>query len=104
MVNDMQQRLREELAGIDSAGLRRRLHQLDSAQGVRINLEGRELLNFSSNDYLGLANDPILKRAASKAIEEFGAGSGSARLICGFPVVTQLPWESCRSWWVKGIP
>ena len=83
MVNDMQQRLREELAGIDSAGLRRRLRQLDSAQGVRINLEGRELLNFSSNDYLGLANDPILKRAASKAIEEFGAGSGSARLICG---------------------
>ncbi|SVB01909.1 uncharacterized protein METZ01_LOCUS154763 [marine metagenome] len=79
----MQQRLREELAGIDSAGLRRRLRQLDSAQGVRINLEGRELLNFSSNDYLGLANDPILKRAASKAIEEFGAGSGSARLICG---------------------
>ncbi len=83
MVNDMQQRLCEELAGIDSAGLRRRLRQLDSAQGVRINLEGRELLNFSSNDYLGLANDPILKRAASKAIEEFGAGSGSARLICG---------------------
>ncbi len=83
MVNDMQQCLHEELAGIDSAGLRRRLRQLDSAQGVRINLEGRELLNFSSNDYLGLANDPILKRAASKAIEEFGAGSGSARLICG---------------------
>lgn len=83
MVNDMQQRLREELDGIDSAGLRRRLRKLDSAQGVRINLEGRELLNFSSNDYLGLANDPILKRAASKAIEEFGAGSGSARLICG---------------------
>ena len=83
MANDMQQYLREELAGIDSAGLRRRLRQLDSAQGVRINLEGRELLNFSSNDYLGLANDPILKRAASKAIEEFGAGSGSARLICG---------------------
>jgi 8-amino-7-oxononanoate synthase len=83
MVNDMQQRLREELAEIESAGLWRRLRQLDSAQGVRINLEGRELLNFSSNDYLGLANDPILKRAASKAIEEFGAGSGSARLICG---------------------
>ena len=83
MANDIQQRLCEELAGIDSAGLRRSLSQLDSVQGVRINLEGRELLNFSSNDYLGLANDPILKRAASKAIEQFGAGSGSARLICG---------------------
>ena len=83
MANDLQQHLREELAEIDSAGLRRQLRQLDSAQCVRINLEGRELLNFSSNDYLGLANHPVLKKAVSKAVEQFGAGSGSARLICG---------------------
>ena len=41
------------------------------------------MLNFSSNDYLGLANEPALKEAARKAIEEFGAGSGASRLICG---------------------
>lgn len=41
------------------------------------------MLNFSSNDYLGLANEPRLKEAAIKAVEKFGAGAGASRLICG---------------------
>ena len=44
---------------------------------------GQTFLNFSSNDYLGFANDPILKEAAVKAVEKFGAGSGASRLVCG---------------------
>src|SRR5437762_11397779 len=46
-------------------------------------MEGKTLLNFSSNDYLGLANDPRLREAAIKGIERYGAGSGASRLICG---------------------
>ncbi len=46
-------------------------------------LHGRQYLNFSSNDYLGLANDPSLKEAAVEAVRQFGAGTGAARLICG---------------------
>ena len=61
----------------------RELRRVDSPQGPRIQIGGKTFLNFSSNDYLGLANDPVLKEAAIKAIEKFGAGAGASRLICG---------------------
>ena len=48
-----------------------------------VQIDGKSYLNFSSNDYLGLANDPALKKAAIEAIEKFGAGSGASRLISG---------------------
>ena len=63
--------------------LLRELRRVDSAQGPHIQIGGRPLLNFSSNDYLGLANDPLLKEAASQAVAEYGAGAGGSRLICG---------------------
>lgn len=75
--------LGERLAEIESAYLRRRLRTIETAQGPVIEREGRELVNFSSNDYLGLASDPRLRAAAVAAVEEFGAGAGSARLLCG---------------------
>lgn len=73
----------EELDALDAAGLRRRPRVLDSAQGARIRLNGREMVNFSSNDYLGLANHPALAEAATQAARDFGFGSGASRLICG---------------------
>jgi 8-amino-7-oxononanoate synthase len=56
---------------------------LQSPQGTRIVVGGRELLNFSSNDYLGLANHPRLRTSAIKAVEQWGCGSGASHLVCG---------------------
>ena len=75
--------LSRRLDAIRAQGLHRELRRVDSAQGPRIEIGGRTLLNFSSNDYLGLANHPALKEAAIKAVEQYGAGAGSSRLICG---------------------
>jgi 8-amino-7-oxononanoate synthase len=75
--------LQKRLADIRGQGLLRELRRVDSPQGSHIRLGGQTLLNFSSNDYLGLANDPLLKEAAIQAVEEFGAGSGAGRLVCG---------------------
>jgi 8-amino-7-oxononanoate synthase len=73
----------QRLKAIRAEGLHREVREVESAQGTRVVVDGKELLNFSSNDYLGLANHPAVKDAARKAVERFGAGSGSARLICG---------------------
>jgi 8-amino-7-oxononanoate synthase len=75
--------LAQDLAAIRDAGLLRSLRRVDSPQGARVTLDGRELRNFSSNDYLGLSNHPALKEAAIRAVETFGAGAGASRLICG---------------------
>jgi 8-amino-7-oxononanoate synthase len=71
------------LDALREQGLYRELRRIDSAKSPRIVLDGKSLLNFSSNDYLGLANEPSLKSAACEAIERYGAGTGGSRLICG---------------------
>jgi len=63
--------------------LLRKLRRVDSPQSPRIQIDGKKYLNFSSNDYLGLANHPALKEAAVHAVKKFGAGSGASRLVCG---------------------
>jgi len=82
-VNDFDQELTERLGVLRAQGLHRELRRVDSPPGTRIQVGGRTLLNFASNDYLGLANEPALKTAAVRAIEQFGTGSGASRLICG---------------------
>jgi 8-amino-7-oxononanoate synthase len=82
-VNDFNPELKHRLDAVREQNLFRELRRVDSAQGPRIKIGGKIFVNFSSNDYLGLANDPILKEAAIKAIEKFGAGAGASRLICG---------------------
>lgn len=75
--------LNERLAAIREQGLYRELRRIDSPQSPRIEISGKTFLNFSSNDYLGLANEPAIKEATIKAVENFGAGAGASRLICG---------------------
>jgi 8-amino-7-oxononanoate synthase len=82
-VNQFDAALHERLAAIREQGLYRQLRRMDSPQSPRIEIGGKTLLNFSSNDYLGLANEPALKDAAIQAVEKFGTGSGASRLICG---------------------
>ena len=82
-VNSLDVELHQRLAAIREQGLLRELRRVDSPQGSRIIIGGRALINFSSNDYLGLANHPALKEAATRAIEKFGAGAGASRLVCG---------------------
>jgi 8-amino-7-oxononanoate synthase len=72
-----------ELEALAARGLRRSLEPLASAQGPVVLLGGRSLVNLCSNDYLGLAGDPRLRRAAAEAAEAEGAGSGAARLVAG---------------------
>src|SRR6516162_3379508 len=80
---DFEHELQERLAALREQGLYRELRRIGSPQSPHITVEGETLLNFSSNDYLGLANEPLLKEAAIEAANRFGAGAGSSRLICG---------------------
>ncbi|MCJ7440523.1 MAG: glycine C-acetyltransferase [Thermoanaerobaculaceae bacterium] len=56
---------------------------LESAQDHRVRVDGREVVMLTSNNYLGLANHPRVRQAAVKAVEQWGAGMGSVRFICG---------------------
>ncbi|MFL5606073.1 MAG: glycine C-acetyltransferase [Gemmatimonadaceae bacterium] len=62
----------------------KRLNYLDSPQGARVQMEGRgEVIILSSNNYLGLSNEPVVVEAGVEGLERFGAGTGSVRFICG---------------------
>lgn len=77
------QSLIDELASIRAAGQFRSMRRADTPPSVEFELEGKRLLNFSSNDYLGLATHPRLIAAANAATERWGTGSTASRLICG---------------------
>lgn len=77
----------EQLHALRAQSLHRKLREIGTAQGPEVQIVGQQLANFSSNDYLGLANDPMLRDAAAAAIAEFGVGAGASRLVSG----TQSP-------------
>jgi len=75
--------LEQELASLQQQGLYRSRRIIHSPQDVKISINGRHILNFCSNDYLGLANHPQVIAAFQQAANQYGVGSGSAHLICG---------------------
>lgn len=76
-------RIEESLAQLDADSLLRKRMLLESAQGTHVRVDGRDLVSFCSNDYLGLANDPAIARAAQAAINDFGVGAGASHLVTG---------------------
>src|SRR3954451_5277297 len=78
--------MEDELEDRRRRSLYRHRRRLTSPQGPHVRIKGREFLNFSSNDYLNLAADPRLARAAARAARRYGCGTGASPLISG-----QLP-------------
>ena len=75
--------LDDELFGLEKKGLYRTLRTCSKFKSSKLVLDEKELINFSSNDYLGLAGDPVLREAACDAIEKYGCSSTASRLMCG---------------------
>lgn len=75
--------IRDELAALKQQNLYNTVRTIDSPQGAWIVVDGKRVLNFCSNNYLGLANDARLKHAAHNAIERFGVGPAAVRSIAG---------------------
>lgn len=81
--NILEQFLNENLEDLKGKGLYNVIDPLESPNGPVITISGRELINLSSNNYLGLATDERLKKAARDAIEKYGVGAGAVRTING---------------------
>ncbi|MHC1740451.1 MAG: glycine C-acetyltransferase [Anaerolineaceae bacterium] len=75
--------VQQELDGLKEAGLYNRIRTLESPQGAWLTVDGKKVLNFCSNNYLGLANHPAIIKAAKEALDKFGSGPGAVRSIAG---------------------
>ncbi len=83
MYGKFQAHLEKQLAEIDAAGLYKRERFIESPQSNKIQVNGKKVLNFCANNYLGLSSHPDLIRAAHEGLEQFGYGMSSVRFICG---------------------
>lgn len=79
----LSEKLARRLADRKAQSLYRQRSNLDSPQGALVKISGRMALNFSSNDYLGLANHPAVRESALHSINEYGFGAGASHLVCG---------------------
>jgi len=82
-MHTVQSRLTAEITGIRDAGLYKDERIIQSPQSAEIHVGGETVLNFCANNYLGLANNPDLIKAAREGLEHWGFGLSSVRFICG---------------------
>jgi glycine C-acetyltransferase len=75
--------IKDELANLKEAGLYNRIRTIDSPQGAWLVVDGKRVLNFCSNNYLGLANHPKVVEAVQIAVKKYGVGPGAVRSIAG---------------------
>lgn len=87
MYGTLKDELRAELAQIEADGLYKAERVIESSQGARIRVGGREVINFCANNYLGLAGDPRIADAAASTMARWGFGYASVRFICGTSVI-----------------
>ena len=82
-MSDKLQWIEDEIENLKDAGLYNRIRTLSSPQGAWLVVDGKRVLNFCSNNYLGLANHPRLVEAAQEAVEKYGVGPAAVRSIAG---------------------
>ncbi len=83
MVKSTQKFMVEELDRLRRVGLYNKIKTIESPQGAWLRIDGKSVLNLCSNNYLGLANHPVLIEEAKKILDEFGVGPGAVRSIAG---------------------
>jgi glycine C-acetyltransferase len=96
MSHVLERRLEEALEGFVRDGVYKRLNYLDSPQAARVTMEGRgEVIILSSNNYLGLSNQPEVVAAGKAALDRHGAGTASVRFICGTFTIHRALEHAC---------
>jgi len=83
MTNNYETLLKNHLNTLDEKGMRRQLRQMGRSLNGRTDFKGREIINFSSNNYMGLAQHPLLIERGTDWMEKWGAGAMASRLVCG---------------------
>jgi len=96
-VDSLQAFAERKIAALEAESLMRRLAPTARADGAVVERDGRQLVSFSCNDYLGLSHHPAVKAAAAAAIERYGAGAAASRLVTGdHPLLSELETRLAR--------
>ena len=102
MYGKIQQHLKDELLNMNEAGLCKTERFLTSPQGAEISLKsGQKVLNFCSNNYLGLSSHPKVIEAAKRALDDYGYGMSSVRFICGTQIIHKELEEKISNFFEK---